>query len=375
MSPANPFFFESPSDRWSFTNRDELLPALVALLRQRGRRLLIHGRRRMGKTSLIQNAAGKAGRVFLYVDLSTAASLADVARRLLETAPEEEKGMLARALAIAKKHFKSFAVTAGKVVLSGDFRQAEGEQTLEQVLGYIDERAALDDQPWTVCLDEFQDVRTLGGDRADWKIRGIIQGHRHLNYIFTGSDHRLVKWMTEPTAAFFKQLQQMEVGPIDPAHLARWIDRRARTGGLPDASFGAAVVAAAGPCTGDIVRLAKVTFDIAAKGRAADPVAGAVDSIALVELNAEFVARWADLSVGQRSLLQAIVAGRPPTAADTLREYGIRTASTAQSALERMLEKQILIRENDTVQFDSPFFRRWVGFNGGESAARLITVN
>jgi hypothetical protein len=365
MTPVNPFFFESPSDRWSFTDRDELVPALVDLLRQKGRRLLIHGRRRMGKTSLIQNAAGKAGRVFLYVDLSTAASLADVARRLLDSAPEEEKGMLERALKIARKHFKSFAVTAGKVVLSGDFRQGPGEQTLEEVLGYIDERAALDDLPWTVCLDEFQDVRALGGDRADWKIRGIIQAHRHLNYVFTGSDQRLVQWMTEPTAAFFKQLQQMEVGPIEAAHLSKWIDRRARTGGLPDASFGAAVVTAAGPCTGDVVRLAKVTFDIAAKGKATDPVAAALDAIALVELKAEFVARWADLSVGQRSLLQAICAGKPPTAADTLREYGIRTASTAQSALERLLERQILIRSENSVQFDNPFFRRWVEFNGG----------
>lgn len=364
MTAINPYFFESPSDRWSFTDREDLVPRLVELLRQKGRRLLIHGRRRMGKTSLIQNAAGKAGRVFLYVDLSTAASVADVAKRLLDSAPEEEKGMLARALDIAKKHLKSFAVTAGKVVLSGDFRREDGEKTLEEVLGYIDERAELDDLPWTVCFDEFQDIRMLGGDRADWKIRGIIQAHRHLNYVFSGSDHRLVQWMSEPTAAFFKQLQQMEVGPIDPGHLAQWINRRARTGGLPDADFGAAVVAAAGPCTGDVVRLAKVTFDVIAKGRAVDPVAAALDAIALIELNAEFVARWADLSVGQRSLLQAIAAGKPPTAADTLREYGIRSASTAQSALERLLERAILIRTPDGVEFDSPFFRRWVAFNG-----------
>ena len=51
----------------------------------------------------------------------------------------------------------------------------------------------------------------------DWRLRGIIQGHKNLNYIFTGSDHRLIGWMTDPTAPFFKQLAQMEVGPIDPA--------------------------------------------------------------------------------------------------------------------------------------------------------------
>lgn len=361
---ANPFFFESPSGRWSFTDREQLLPALSALLGQRGRRLLIYGRRRMGKTSLVQHAAAKAGHVFIYADLSTAASLTEFAAKLLSAAPKESDKRLASILGLARKHLKSFAVAAGKFTLSGELRTEEAKQSLDQVLNYLNARAELDDAPWTVCLDEFQDIRTIGGDRAEWKLRGLIQDHRHLNYVFTGSDHRLLAWMTEPSAAFFKQLHQMEVGPIEAGHLARWIERRANSGGVPDFPYGEAIVALAGPCTGDVVRLAKVAFDLAAGGRTQDLVPTAFDAIALVELNSEFQARWHGCPLTHRAVLRALAAGLPPTAAKTLRQFGLSSASTAQKAVESLIERQILARDAGALIFDNPFFKRWVSFNG-----------
>jgi hypothetical protein len=363
---GNPFFYESPTDRWSFTDRDELIPALTQFMRSRGRRLLVHGRRRMGKTSLIRNTAMKAKAPLVYVDISKAASLADVAQKLLEAAPPQEKNILLKAIDLAKKHLKGFTVTAlNKIALSGDFRSDNPRETLEKVLVYLNERVEIEEVSWTVCLDEFQDLRLVGGERPEWLIRGIIQDHRHLNYIFSGSDHSLVSWMTDSESAFFKQLQQMEVGPIDPVHLAKWIDGRSKHGGLLDSSFGTEVIAFAGPCTGDVVRLAKVTFDLFANGRKEGVVATAMDAISLVELNSEFVARWAELSVPQRSLLQAVTAKKPLTAAATVREYGLKSASTAQSASKRLHERQILIRLPDGLDFENPFFKRWVCFNAG----------
>jgi hypothetical protein len=361
---GNPFFFELPSDRWSFTDRDELLPVLGEFMRSRGRRLLVHGRRRMGKTSLIQNAAHKGKAALIYVDLSKAASLADVAKKLLDGAPSEEPGLLLKAIELAKRHFKSITVSAlNKISLSADFRAENPREMLEKVLNYLNDRTELEDVPRTICLDEFQDLRAIGGERPDWLLRGIIQEHRHLNYIFSGSDQRLLAWMTAAEAAFFKQLQQMEVGPIPPGHLIPWIDHRAKLGGVLERPFGESIVAVAGPCTGDVIRLAKVAFDLAAKGRVKAVASAALDSIALIELNGEFVARWADLTVGQRRLLQAVAAGKRITATDTVREYGLRSASTAQSAARRLLDRQILVRFATGMDFDSPFFKRWVAVN------------
>ena len=66
---VNPFSFELPADRWSFTNREELLSRIEALMKERGRRALLVGRRRMGKTSLLLRAAEKAMRYRESIEL------------------------------------------------------------------------------------------------------------------------------------------------------------------------------------------------------------------------------------------------------------------------------------------------------------------
>ena len=361
---TNPFFFESPSDRWSFTDREELVATLLQLMREKGRRLLVHGRRRMGKTSLIKNAAEKAKATFIYCDISTAAGMNEVARKLMDAAPGVKGPRLGKALEIAARYLKSVGVSAGKVTLTGELRADDAGRTLEGVLNHLDARAADNDEVWTVCLDEFQEIRALGGPRIDWQLRGIMQRHRCLNYIFTGSDHRIVSWMTDPTAPFFKQLQQMEVGAIAEEHLARWIARRARLGGIGNFPRGEDIVAAAGPCTGDVVRLAKSVFSLAAGGARKDMITAAFDSIALVELQAEFLNHWRAMPMSQRGILRAIADGKPPTASDTLRDYGLRATSTASTALEALVDRQFLVRTGQGVIFDNPFFRRWVEFNG-----------
>ena len=164
-SLINPFFFESPAGAREFTDRQSLLSELQKFMTERGRRLLVFGRRRMGKTSLIVQAGAGKGRRFLLCDISTAASLNELAKKLLEAAPEQKPGKLVKLAAVAAKYLKSVAITAGKIALTGELRAAEGEETLEQVLNYLNESAASLDEVWTICLDEFQEIRRLGGKR------------------------------------------------------------------------------------------------------------------------------------------------------------------------------------------------------------------
>ena len=318
----------------------------------------------MGKTSLIKNAAEASKVHFVYFDVSKAANLSELVRQLMQAAPAEKGAKLSRSLEIAGKFLKSVGVSAGKITITGELRESDAHLTLEGVLNSFNERAADNDEAWTVCLDEFQEIRSIGGDRIDWQLRGIMQSHRNLNYIFTGSDHRILGWMTHPTAPFFKQLQQIEVGPIPREHIAQWIEKRAKQGGLPRFPYGQSIVDIGGPCTGDIVRLAKTVFEFTAAGKEHTGVVNAaLDSISLKELAGEFSNYWRTLAPGARVVLRAIATGKAPSATSTLREYGLSAASTATSALDTLVEKQFLVRTDDKVDFDSPFFRRWVNFN------------
>ena len=372
---SNPFYFESPSDRWSFTDREELLEELGEFLMQKGRRLLVHGLRRMGKTSLLLNAGRLSGGRFVFVDVSAATSLNEVAQKLLAAAPAEEESLLPRLARLARSYLSSISISAGGVELSGEIRPEDGRKNLESVLSYLNGRAGVEDRPWTVCLDEFQDMRILAGDRVDWQIRSLIQEHRNLNYIFAGSDNRLVQWMSGPNAAFFRQLQMMEVGAIEPGHLARWLVARAKTGGLARFPFAPEIIEKTGPRTGDVIRLAMVCFEMAASGKIREEtiIPGAMNLLAFKHLAPEFSAHWRECNLVQRSVLRAISHGCPPTAIATVREFGIRSPSTAHSAVRALLDRQILARDEAAgVVFDNPFFKHWVAANGsagGERAA------
>jgi len=218
-------------------------------------------------------------------------------------------------------------------------------------------------------MDEFQDLRILGGERVDWQIRGIIQHFRNVNFIFSGSDYRLVKWMTKPNAAFFNQLQMMEVGPIDTDILTAWMAARAKAGGLAHFPFGRDIVEMAGPRTGDVIRLAMACFELASAGKTSGDqvVARAFELLVFSQMAHEFSARWHDCSLIQRALLRALAQGHAPTAAETVRKFGLRSTSTAHSAIKALSEKQILVRTRESeVRFDSPFFKHWCGAQGAQ---------
>ncbi len=172
--------------------------------------------------------------------------------------------------------------------------------------------------------------------------------------------------MTAPTAAFFKQLQLMEFGPRPVQVTAQWIEARAKLGGVTEFPYAEAIATIAGPCEGDVLRLAKTVFDLTRVG-VHDPdqvVAKALDLIALSELESSFRYKWHPLMATQRVMLRAIACGHRPTAAGTLRKFGFNSASTAATAIEHLLKRQILIRDDRGVVFDSPFFRRWVEYHG-----------
>ena len=109
--------------------------------------------------------------------------------------------------------------------------------------------------------------------------------------------------------------------------------------------------------------MAKTVFDLVARKAHGDIVATSFDTIALVELNQEFLNQWRPLGVTERAVLRAIAAGKPPTASETLRTYGVNAPSSAAHAVENLINLQFFVRTEGKVIFDNPFFRRWVDFN------------
>jgi uncharacterized protein len=382
-APANPFRVSGVVDDEYFTDRTRELARLRAALADPGGKLLVYGPRRMGKTSALARAvrqtnaarAPKGGQraYAALADLSTASTLADVANRVLEAVAgtlgrtwRTIASDLAAALNVAVKLAPDPATGLSVPSLELSLRRADAETqraTFARVLDTIERLAADRGVTIGLALDEFQEITRFGGEDAEWHLRGVVQHHRHVAYVFAGSRVHLIRRMLAPSRAFFELCDVLPFGPIEAGHLAAWIERRLRDAGVGAAGIGARVVEVAGPRTRDVVQLARATFDRAARAgvaRAADVDAAFQE---LVETrDDEYRAFWGGLTPAQQNVLRA-VAVQPTglTQTETIARFGLPTSGGVVKALERFVDEGRLVRdEAGAYTFDSPYLRAWV---------------
>jgi hypothetical protein len=171
--------------------------------------------------------------------------------------------------------------------------------------------------------------------------------------------------MMEQGGALFGLADIMEIGPIDPHHLATWIDDRMSTAGVRASGCGARAVTLAGPRTRDIVQVARRCFDNCRSRRRATgtDVETALDDV-MGEQATLLEAAWSNLTAQQQNVLRAVAADRDGlTTASSLRRFGLPSTGSASNTSAALVEAGMLLKPADTrtgYAFDNPFFRRWV---------------
>ena len=362
-----------------FADRADEVQRVLAVLRTPGEKLLVRGRRRMGKTSILDVAGARAARhgvPVLFADLSTAQTLSEVASRLMLAANDAlGRRWEATLVDIAKR-----LTTSGQMTFTNDGRPVLSlspalfaakppvqAQTLADVLDAINAAAAKKKHPVAIVLDEFQEIEHMA-EAAAWHLRGIIQRHDAVSYVCAGSRHRLIDAMTGPNGPFYKLLDPpLEVGPIDGEFLGRWIESRLGTHGVrPAAGVGARCVALAGPCTLDVMLLARTVWERGVgSGRA---TLGAVDdafATTVAVLDEGLRREWERCSAAQQQALRAIAgASAGLTTAETTAEFGLGPSGSVTSSVNALVEREVIRKDPSASAagyvFDRPFMRGWV---------------
>ncbi len=377
----NPFRVGEHVTGSDFTDRADEVHAVLRSMRDGGR-LLVAGPRRMGKSTVIGVAARRVeadGGIVLTADLATASSLTEIANRLLAAvtavAPWRERLMdWARELGpVVTLGFDAAERPRLSVVLESRPRSVEGErELLERVLDRIEGVAARESSPVVVVLDEFQRISELGGEEAEWVLRRRMQENRSTGYVCAGSKESLVAAMLQPKRAFYKFFDRLQLGPIDPEHLARWIDERLESSGVepvvdsgPDGyvvgGVGARLVARVGPRTQDIVQAARVLwFRCAREGRAGPGSVDAAIAEIVTQDDPAIRRTYDELTPLQQRVLRAVAAGADELLSQATRgRFALGPASSTATAMESLVSRAILVRAETGVEFDNPYFREW----------------
>ncbi|NIP78259.1 MAG: hypothetical protein GWM90_03280, partial [Gemmatimonadetes bacterium] len=201
-------------------------------------RLLVYGPRRMGKSSAIAVAAEGArreGAVVVRADLSTVTTYLDITSRLLRSLYEETRSLRVRLEELVQGVAPKVTFAPGPpggppAITFGVERRSAGEEeqrrSLESVVERLGRLTEGLEVPGAVVLDEFQAVRGLGGEAAEWHLRDVIQRSGRLGFVCAGSQESLIHEMIGPQRAFYRMLEPVHIGPMPKGHFARWLEDR-----------------------------------------------------------------------------------------------------------------------------------------------------
>lgn len=395
---TNPFVYGEVVPAAAFVDRVTELERLVGDLAAAQKVFLISPRR-YGKSSLIRRAlAAMSRRGALTVELTVSSFssyvgfLEGYTRALLtsETQWEEARSWLRDAIRSAKAEIRHAggrapagrgarggssrgSSAAGRPVESGptvafpNVRTDRDVSRLAQEVFELPARLAeRRRRKVIVALDEFQAIGGFNGGSVEHAMRAAVQHQRDVGYVFAGSEPSLMERMLGPKRPFYKAGPVMRLEKIPGDEFAASIDERfKRSGMVPEAHLGHAIVELAGNLPYDVQRLAHETWDDV---RAASRKKVTFDDLhqALRRLIAEqetiFEALWQRLTLSQRATLRAVVLqdGRELLSGDVRTRHRLGGPSTVQASLTALLRDDIIYREQDRYLVVDSLLREWI---------------
>lgn len=354
---GNPFQFATPlAHPDELVGRDDDLGRLLSLATS-GTYTLLEAPRRYGKTSLLKAAAERwreAGGLAVWVDLSGVLTAAEAARRFEQALSHTDHGRLQETLTDL---LRSVRLRAGPVEIGGlPGRPRPGDdERLHALLEVAAEAARSAAQRSLVCLDEFQDVLAVPG--LDGTLRSHLQHQADdVSYVFSGSEPSLLRELfSERGRPLFAQAKPLRLARIDLALLAEYVVGRFRAEGVEASEAAEWLTTRAAGHPQRTILLAWHLWD-RADGLRTLGVGDAEDALgaALLDAEPQLDAVWRALAQNERRVAVAVALGVAPMSREAGARTGVASASAAQRALQRLVEKGVVERAGSDPRLTDP---------------------
>jgi hypothetical protein len=378
--PSNPFKYGVVVKGEDLADRQAELAQLVRDLRDRQRLFLISPRR-FGKTSLIMSALEKLqqeGALTVYLDLYRAPSLeqfleyyaTELARAGSTTLESLRKTVVDLFSSLRPK--LSLDPQTGAPELGLDLAASE-RLPVRAVRTVFDAAQAVAERRrklLVIAFDEFQEITVYNGEAIEKAIRGAIQHHDRVGYLFAGSKHHLLEEMiTSPGRPFYAMGPALHLPPIPRAEFVPFLKERFRNTGF---TLEEGVIECILDLTHDVPYNAQYLCHELWDEWRANRVLRVQDVDAgltrLVERQTpQYLQIWDGLTPPQRLVLQAIAAsgGEGIFSNAFRRAHRLGSPSTVQRALDGLVKKDLLDRAVATgnqvaYRFVDVFFGAWV---------------
>ncbi len=368
----NPFQYGCVVGGEFFCPRPDLEKQLRSFA-ESGQNLVIHGARRMGKTSLVQHAIlGMRNTRLIYVDLYGIRSVADFCARVMKgvSKASEEMSFLKKAVQIAFRLRPVIAVDPndGSTTISVDARASSEPDSLGAAMSTLEKLAK--EGRYCIVFDEFQDILKLGNANGVLaEMRGAIQFQAATPYFFLGSArNEMMSIFDDMASPFYKSALPFAVEEINPLDFTKFLAARFRKGNrrISDAVIAKILVFADG-VSGDVQELCEALWETTDPETeiTSDDFQRAFQLLFSRELGG-YEAIIERLTPGQLAVLRAIASngGAQIYSRDFSERSGLPTSSIRRIA-GRLTSDRILFVQKGIYRFSNPFFREWLSRQGG----------
>ena len=329
-------------------------------------RIYLVGERRIGKTSLIAEAARSLKKMHpIFIDLMAVNDLEDVTHRTAQAIIRSEKQQkrlltLIKGLSTLRP---SIAMDSTTGSLSVTFTPGTGTrlETLDELFDTIGKQ-----KNTVVILDEFQDILKLNdSQRIIAKLRGLIQQQQHIAFVFCGSiRNQMEEIFTDEQTPFFNAAVRLPVGPLDGPLFKRFLQKRflAGTRTVPDPILDS-IIEACHNNPGHIQRFCISLWQATSSGETITEtdISSAWSVLFAMQKDAyEFI--LTTLSPQQTKVLLALAHadGASTLSSSFIASTGITLAPSVRKAMTKLMDRRLVQKVNTAYRFCDPFLAVWL---------------
>lgn len=370
----NPFEYGGVVTGDAFCNREAEKTDLLKAIRN-DEKLFVFSERRFGKTSLVRSVIAKLPHkdtVSAYVDLWPTDDESSFVTTLAKAITSSMTTSVEKLLTTAKELFSSLVPTItlndeGKPELSFGFsRNVKIDQAIEEVLETADRIANKEKKNVVVVFDEFQQILQYENDLVERKLRSVIQNHRKVAYIFLGSRRHLIqKMFMEKNRPLYRAGGHYPLGPISEKDWTPFIRNHFRTTErlISDDLIHSIYTRTQGhPFYTQ--HLCHAVWELCdRKAKVTPKMLDDATQLLLERENYAYTTLWESLAVNQRKFLKGLAseAGKvQPFSSEFIGQYGLGSGSNVQRAVDSLIEKDVIDRDNGSFLISDRFFRLWV---------------
>ncbi len=359
----NPFSYSDYVTGEAFCNREKEQKDLIYFA-QNSQNVLLYSHRRMGKTSLVHQVIrtlknAKPTVKSVYIDLYGSLDEKDFIDAILNGIVQIES-KIERVL----KQMAGLKVT-GSIdpvtnlpTLSASIKPREKPEYLEKALTILASYSKK--QKLLVVFDEFQEVAKYSEKGFEKRLRKIIQGHRNISYIFSGSQkHILIEMFDSAKRAFYKMARSYPLKNIEIQHYVNWAQKLFKKKRVKiDKEI---IIDIVERTDYQPIYIQQFLFDLWRSDAVNWDALDKIQKSIIISQKTQFIVLWDLLTQNQKKALRLLAktGGEGIYAAEQLQRVGFNSGSVLQISLMSLLEKEILAK-NGAFQFQDAMLKKWV---------------